>query len=372
MVRLPRTFRALVAIGVLLCLASSAVAAGASSQLEVTDPSQAGPDYLLQGEYVGACYTPDCGCVNVGLQVVAKGNGQFTGVWYRGGLPGAGWDRYMKSELQGATNQDGAAILENDWMSVTVDGAAAKIQNVVGQPLGQLHKTHRVSSTMGSTPPANATVLFDGRPPEFLEGAKLSDDGLLMPGVTTTMPVTDFRLHLEFRTPFMPESSGQKRGNSGVYIQRRYELQILDSFGLEGVENECGGLYKQTRPDVNMALPPLTWQTYDIHFTAARFDSSGNKLCNARITAYHNGVAIHCDREIATKTGAGRPEGAEPLPIHLQFHGDPVRFRNVWIVTSEAPSCQPCPTQVVRRPATKRPLARRPVLRRLANRRRCR
>jgi hypothetical protein len=130
----------------------------------------------------------------------------------------------------------------------------------------------------------------------------------------------------------MPAAQGQARGNSGVYIQRRYEVQILDSFGLAGEPNECGGLYRQQAPDLNMCLPPLTWQTYDIHFQAARWDDAGKKTANAKISVYLNGVAVHAAREIPTKTGAGQPEGPEPRSILLQNHGDPVQFRNVWIV----------------------------------------
>ena len=133
----------------------------------------------------------------------------------------------------------------------------------------------------------------------------------------------------------MPSAAGQGRGNSGVYVQRRYEVQVLDSFGLDGVENECGALYRQKAPDVNMCLPPLSWQTYDIWFTAARFDAEGNKIANARITLLHNGVPVQNDYEITGKTGAGKPEGPEPFPILLQNHGNPVQYRNIWLVVVE-------------------------------------
>jgi hypothetical protein len=133
----------------------------------------------------------------------------------------------------------------------------------------------------------------------------------------------------------MPAARGQARGNSGVYIQRRYEVQILDSFGLEGEFNECGALYRQTPPDINMALPPLVWQTYDIWFAPPRFAADGTtKLANARLTVLHNGVPIHWHREITAKTGGGQQEGAQALPIQLQDHGNPVMFRNIWIVPS--------------------------------------
>src|SRR4029079_19782543 len=125
-------------------------------------------------------------------------------------------------------------------------------------------------------------------------------------------------------------------GNSGVYIQRRYEVQILDSFGLEGAFNEAGSLYRQTPPAQNMAPPPLTWQTYDIWFSPPTFADDGKtKTTNAHITVLHNGVPVHWHREITAKTGGGRAEGPEALPIQLHDHGNPVDSRNVWIVLGE-------------------------------------
>ncbi|MBC7854837.1 MAG: DUF1080 domain-containing protein [Pirellulaceae bacterium] len=181
-----------------------------------------------------------------------------------------------------------------------------------------------------------ATVLFNGANTEKFSGGKLASDGALLAGVLTTMPVHDFHMHLEFRTPYMPLARGQGRGNSGVYIQQRYEVQILDSFGLAGANNECGGLYQQTAPDVNMCLPPLAWQTYDIWFTAARFAADGKtKVASARITVLHNGVPIHSQREITAKTGGGKAEGPKDFPINLQDHGNPVTFRNIWLVNGE-------------------------------------
>jgi hypothetical protein len=145
----------------------------------------------------------------------------------------------------------------------------------------------------------------------------------------------------------MPLARGQARGNSGVYIQKRYEVQILDSFGLRGADNECGGLYKQRAPLLNMSFPPLIWQTYDIDFTAARFDAAGKKTANARITVRQNGVVIHDNIEITAKTGGGSVEGPDPLPIKLQDHGNLVHFRNIWIVRE--PKQQPQPSNNSRR-----------------------
>jgi len=145
---------------------------------------------------------------------------------------------------------------------------------------------------------------------------------------------TDHRIHLEFRTPFMPDKRGQARGNSGVYVHGRYEIQVLDSYGLEGLDNDCGGIYKVSAPRVNMCAPPLQWQTYDITFQAPRFDPAGKKTRNARITVVHNGVPIHEDLELPGPTpgGIASDERPEPAPLFLQDHSDPVRYRNIWVV----------------------------------------
>jgi hypothetical protein len=130
----------------------------------------------------------------------------------------------------------------------------------------------------------------------------------------------------------MPTARDQGRGNSGVYIQSRYEVQVLDSFGLEGEDNECGGIYSIAKPAVNMCLPPLAWQTYDIDFTAARYDEQGNKTKNARVTIKHNGVVIHDNLELPHGTPGRNAEGPGPDALFLQDHGNPVAFRNIWAV----------------------------------------
>ena len=196
--------------------------------------------------------------------------------------------------------------------------------------MGEFKKITRKSPTLGAKPPKGAVVLFNGKDTGKLNKPRITDDGLLMEGVTTKDAFGDFTLHLEFRLPFMPHARGQGRANSGVYLQRRYETQILDSFGLEHKANDCGGLYRQRPADINMCFPPLTWQTYDIDFTAARF-KDGKKVKPAEITAKLNGVIIHDAYQLKNKTGAGQKEGATPGPIWFQNHSNPVRYRNVWI-----------------------------------------
>ena len=175
-------------------------------------------------------------------------------------------------------------------------------------------------------------VLFDGTSADAFEGGKLTEDGLLNNGVTSKELFQSCTIHLEFRTPFQPFATGQGRGNSGCYVQGRYEVQVLDSFGLDGKNNESGGIYEISEPSVNMCFPPLAWQTYDIDYTAAQYDGD-KKVKNATITVRHNGVTVQQDVELPRTTRASKvKEGPEPGPIYLQNHGNPVNYRNIWVL----------------------------------------
>ncbi|MCP4452308.1 MAG: DUF1080 domain-containing protein, partial [Planctomycetes bacterium] len=200
-----------------------------------------------------------------------------------------------------------------------------------------LPRIERRSPTLGAKAPKRAVVLFDGSSSERWENGKVANGYLLATGCTSKPRFSDYKLHLEFRTPYMPAAQGQGRGNSGVYHSGRWETQILDSFGLEGRDNECGGIYSVSKPRLNMCLPPLAWQTYDVDFTAAKFDASGKRIAWARITVELNGVLVHQDLELAKDFTTAAPlnsslKGPEG-PIYIQNHGNPVVFRNIWVTT---------------------------------------
>lgn len=147
----------------------------------------------------------------------------------------------------------------------------------------------------------------------------------------------DFVLHAEFNVNNKGGDNREADGNSGVYIQERYEIQIQNAHGIKAenfTASYCGSIYKLKKPDHLVSKPAGQWQTYDIVFRAARFEGE-KKTENARITVYHNGVLIHDDFEIPRKTGAGKAEGPEPMPIKLQGHNNPVKFRNVWVKALE-------------------------------------
>ena len=296
-----------------------------------TDAKSAGPTFALQGEYKGTVTTQE-GAMEIGAQVIALGEDAFNVVGYHAGLPGDGWKRGDKQVTLEAKLDDGKVHGESKVGSFEIADGKITV-SLDGKTIGTLVKIERKSPTLGAKPPAGATVFFDGSSADAFENGELIEDNVLgATGCFTKEKLGDHRLHIEFRTPFMPTARGQGRGNSGVYVQGRYEVQVLDSFGLDGKNNECGGIYSISEPIVNMCLPPLSWQTYDMDFTAARYDADGKKIKNARATIKHNGVVIHDDLELTHGTPGYHDEGPEPDSLFLQNHGNPVAFRNIWIV----------------------------------------
>ncbi len=327
-----------------------------------TDPSDPTlpVDFKYQGEYVGK---------GIACQVIALGNGAFQAVVELGGLPGAGWDGKNKLLLDGKLEGDtvvyalakgkrnylaksplefsATAKFPPNWMSdlKLAGGKNCKEEKNKDECLMletdmqssiPFKKTIRKSDALGAKPPEGAVVLFDGSNKDEWNGGRLDKKtGFLNTDgsdITTKRKFLNYTAHVEFLLPFRPDARGQGRGNSGFYQVDLYEVQILDSFGLEGKDNECGGVYTRLAPKVNMCLPPLQWQTYDVEFTSA-VRENGKVAKKARITLKHNGVIVHDNAEIVGVTGGARnePEGT-PGVLRLQGHGNPLQFKNIWVV----------------------------------------
>ncbi len=320
----------------------------------VNDPNLP-PDFNYQGEYLGESH---------GAQVISLGNGFFHAVLFNGGLPGNGWDNDNKCLISGklvgnavilksATGKRSYLAQDPDLFSASKSfppkgqksysgSLESEVMTLLGDDGAKLHlkKTLRESPSLGQKPPPNAIVLFDGTGKDEWIGGRVDPKTKLLhtdgKDVRSKRKFNDYVLHLEFLLPYRPTARGQARGNSGLYQIDMYENQILDSFGLEGLDNECGGIYSIKHSLVNACLPPLSWQSYDVDFKNAKL-SEGKKTSNARITVKLNGILIHDGFEIPNKTGGARsePEGT-PGPIKLQGHNNPLQFRNIWIVENKA------------------------------------
>jgi len=326
--------RLLYSVSLMLVLLLSQRLVEAQKPVTALSADEAGEDFVYQGEYQGKIKTED-GPLPLGLQVIARGNGKFEVKAYPGGLPGDGW---QGEEIISATGElkDGQITVSSEYGTAVITKGKAEISHADGTNIGSVQHIVRKSPTLGKKPPQKAIVLFDGSSVDQFQKGRLSPEGWLMQGTKSQLQMGSFQLHLEFLLPFKPEARGQGRGNSGVYMQSRYEVQVLDSFGLAGKNNECGGIYSVKAPDVNMCFPPLSWQTYDVDFTAAKFDDAGKKVANARMTVRHNGVLIHDDVDIPKSTTASPlKEGPEPGPLYLQDHGNPVRYRNIWVIPKQ-------------------------------------
>ncbi len=301
---------------------------------EVIDPAEAraDPDFAVQGEYVGAGAWTDGSQQKVAAQVIARGDGKFDLQLLKGGLPGDGWKR-GDNRLPMTGKRDGdVTVLEGSNLAGKIAGGKMTVATPDGSKKMELKRTERTSPTLGAKPPEGAVVLFDGTTADNFEHGKLTEMKTLVAGTTSKAKFGDCTLHSEFRLSWIPKARGQARSNSGVYLYDCYEVQVLDSFGLEGRNNECGGLYIKKDPDVNMCLPPLVWQTYDIDLTAPKFDAQGKRVAPTRITIRHNGQVIHKDVQY-DRAGYGRQgEGPGPRPIHLQGHGCQVQYGNIWVV----------------------------------------
>ncbi len=315
----------------------------ASLPPDPTKPPVDDPNFDLLGEFVGELQTEsETDKETVGLQLRPLAGDRFDALLYHGGLPGQGMTTPEPISLIGWRAGKVLVLSGGPW-AMFVEAQGCRIVDINGRTLGTLDRIERMSPTLGVKPPVQAMVLFDGSNTDQFTNAKMTADGLLIPGADVKPLFQDFNMHVEFMLPYMSGELDQKRGNSGCYLLTRYELQILDSFAQPPVFNGCGSLYRTKSPDVNMCLPPLVWQTYDMIFTAPRWAADGEKLRPAHLTVWHNGVKIQDDVEVKNKTGNGSEETAMLLPIRFQDHKDPVRYRNIWIIDRGLSDATPFP-----------------------------
>ena len=289
------------------------------------------PDFSVQGEYLsseGEIY---------GAQVVALGGGKFDAYLLSGGLPGKGWNPetdkiHLEGQMEGGLCVFRAAA---GVSKMQIEKSTLTLEKEDGKKFS-LARVVRTSPTLGAKPPTGAVVLFDGSSADLWEKGKMEKGLLTATGATTKQTFGSYQLHVEFRTPYKPAARGQGRGNSGIYHAGRWETQILDSFGLKGMQNECGGIYSIATPKLNLCLPPLTWQTYDVDLTSATFDAAGKRTAWPRITVRLNGVIIHENLELSKDFTPSAPLSTALTPaagpVHLQDHGNPVMFQNIWIL----------------------------------------
>jgi 3-keto-disaccharide hydrolase len=195
-------------------------------------------------------------------------------------------------------------------------------------------------------PPVDAIVLFDGT--DLSQWAADSgpakwkvDSGFMevvagTGSIHTTRGFGDCQLHVEWMAPLPPHGEGQERGNSGVFLMGRYEVQVLDSYDNQTYpDGQAAAVYGQFPPLVNASRPPGVWQSYDIVFHRPRFDAKGKVLKPARLTVLHNGILVQDNVELSGPTAHQQrpPYSVHPdeLPLGLQDHGNPVRYRNIWV-----------------------------------------
>ena len=256
---------------------------------------------------------------------------------------------------------DGVLRFDQDgWKGELKGDRFAGSGTIEGKPVTfELKRVVRLSPHVGAKPPEGAIVLFDGsgfdhwqvhrsRIPSTEIAWELHDNCMRVTPIDNKSPAghsiatkqafQDFRLHLEFRLPLMADKTGQARANGGLAFEDYswYEVQILDSYGLEGLDNECGGIYKIAAPAVNMCRPPLMWQTYDIEYHAPKYADDGTRVEPGRISVNHNGKQIHTDVELpdppkAQQRRKAKPDSATVGRIILHYHKNPIEYRNIWI-----------------------------------------
>lgn len=336
--RIHRRPRHPVAAALLVLLALLVAASGTSAaDADAARAAELAATLRLQGEYRATIGDG----TRIGIHVAAVGSRRFRATILPGGLPGEpGWSRTTIGPIEGRADRKGtlgaapiAFGVDGGWRLTLSEGGLAGTTD--GGVAFAAERVERDSPTAGEKPPPGAVVLFDGTGTDAWKNAVVDAEGFLQGGATSVRAFGDQRLHVEFRLPFEPDKGGEFRGNSGVYLLNRYEIQITDAFGF-GIDprgGSCGGIYGLRPPDVNANLPPLRWQTFDVVFTAPRFGPDRARTAAARMTVRLNGVTIHDDIAL---DGYKKGESATG-PLLVQKHGHPVAFRNIWLVEGAAP-----------------------------------
>ncbi|HOX38156.1 MAG TPA: DUF1080 domain-containing protein [Candidatus Brocadiia bacterium] len=321
----------------LVCLLSVLVVRASAQQVTLEEL----PDKLM-GDYIGT-FKPAAGEEQKAVVYVVPDGKERYRVVFQTDIPGHK-GKISRLLLRGML-KDGVIKIDDSGAGVkwtgTVGNGKAAAESEKGDKYAAEY-TIRKSPTLGAKPPEGAIVLLKypcENPPldEWInKNWKPMPDGsveVFKGDNKTVRSFGDMKLHLEFRCCYDPISLGQGRSNSGVYLQDRYEVQVLDSYGLRSADNDCGGIYKIAKPRVNACCPPLSWQTYDMTFRAARFDAAGKVVKPVTVTVEHNGEVIHDNLVVPGPTGGAAGADAVPTaPLRLQDHGNPVRYRNIWVV----------------------------------------
>jgi hypothetical protein len=254
---------------------------------------------------------------------------------------------YFQEVIDEDENQ--LALNKSGWSFIFSEEGCKGYGNLHGEKTEfVLNKVNKTSPTMGIDPPEGAFILFDGKHLDNWQHIdnkpvtwKIADNGAMQiisgfwrngknrkEGLGGTIESKkkfgDLRFHMEFRYAVEPGKTGQSRGNSGLFFNGVGEIQILNSYGMEGYWNECGSLYKKMPPKVNAAAQPLQWQTYDVELIMPKYDSvSKKKISDAIITVWLNGIVIHNKTEIESN--------AKNVSVGLQDHQNIIEFRNIWV-----------------------------------------
>lgn len=330
-----------VTTGLIVSLLAAGTVAAPKGKAKKPKPQprwEAGP---FMGEYAGEFTTPTGDRAPAKAQVVGTGAESYkvlVTAWPKGADA-------MKLEL--TASADGKTLpLTGSAGGATWSGKVSDHRlKLAGAGTFDLKYVARKSPTEGAKPPAGATVLLEQTAGKGSLAAwqnkkwQVLRGGVIQVGGgdnRTVRKLKSFKMHLEFRLPYEPEASEQGRGNSGVYIHDRYEVQVLDSFGQKLYEGGCGAIYRTFKPKTNESFPPLAWQTYDITFRAAKLGEGGKLVSPPVITVIHNGVVVHQDQEIPQPTGSARSKGhIESNTLRLQDHAHPVQYRNIWVLEPE-------------------------------------